>query len=365
MGFEMNKLHLLLTWCGVMAALPATVCAAPLDALLTADQYHHAGEFRAEAGYDAMNDTLDVLGIRAKDPLYAGTNVGDYSGLHLRLGYALTDRLLLEGGAWRRKISYRSDNEALDSWQVAGQYRVLGDANSTGHLALRVSAWGDQAAAMVKTTPTVLGGRTLNRVAINSLRDNQVQIDAVGTWRLTRRASLSAFVGAGRSTVSTGDMSANYTSGNGCNYNLAFTATGSTGSLSTPCLAPGAVIESFGATQSVLQEFSYQANYYQLGGMWQWQSQNWSVRGGYQFQQLRRANVDALITSRGGVPYRSNHIVVAEVMRKVATHVAVFARGQVMSNQFVGEIPFAYNSATASKFARRYGFATFGVVMGF
>lgn len=365
MGLEMNKRHVLRSLLCAMAALPMTVCAAPLDALLSADQFLHAGEFRAEASVDAMNNMLDVLSIRAKDPLYAGTNVGDYSGLHLRLGYALTDRLSLEGGGWQRKVTYRTDKEALGSWQVAGQYRIWGDEDSKTRFALRASAWGDQAPSLTKSTPTLVGGRNVNRVTINSPRDSQVQADAIGTWRMSKRTSFSAFVGTGRSTVSTGDMLANYTSGNGCNYNIAFTATGSTGSLSTPCLAPGAVIESFGATQSVLQEFSYQANYYQLGGMWQWQSQNWSVRGGYQFQQLRRANVDALITSRGGVSYQSNHVVVADVMRKVSNHVAVFARGQVMSNQFVGEIPFAYNSVTASKFASRYGIASFGVVMGF
>lgn len=361
----MNKLHVLQTLCGALAALPATVCAAPLDALLTADEYRHAGEFRAEAGFDAMNSTLDVLHIRANDPLYAGTNVGDYGGLHLRLGYALTDRLSLEGGAWQRKISYRTDNEALESWQVAGQYSLLGNLNSASHLAVRLSAWGDQASSLTKSTSTKVGGKTVNNVTINSPSDSQVQVDAIGTWRLSRQTSLSAFAGTGRSTVSTGDMSANYTSGNGCNYNLAFTTTGTTGSLAAPCLAPGAVVVSFATSQSVLQDFSYQASYYQLGGMWQWQNQNWSVRGGYQFQRLRRANVDALIVSGGGVPYQSNHIVVADVMRKVSNHVAVFARGQVMSNQFVGEIPFAYNSVTASKFASRYGFATFGVVMGF
>lgn len=366
MGLEMNKLHALLALCGVIA-LPATVCAAPLDALLAADEYHHAGEFRAEAGFDAMNSTLDVLHIRANDPLYAGTNVGDYSGLHLRLGYALTDRLSLEGGAWQRKISYRSDNESLGSWQVAGQYRVSGSENSKTHLALHLSAWGNQAATLTKSTPTLVGGRNVNSATINSPSDSQVQVDAIGTWRLTRRTSLSAFAGMGRSTVSTGDMSANYTSSNGCNYNLAFTATGTSGALSAPCIPAGggAVIDSFSTSQSVLQEFSYHATYYQLGGMWQWQNQNWSVRGGYQFQRLQRANVDALIVSGGGVSYQTNHILVADVMRKVSRHAAVFARGQVMSNQFVGEIPFAYNSVTASKFASRYGFATFGVVMGF
>jgi hypothetical protein len=362
----MNKLHVLRTLCGVIAALPVTAFSAPLDALLTADQYHNAGELRAEASYDAVNSTLDVFNVRAKDPQYAGTTVGDYSGLHFLLGYALTDRLSLEGGLWRRKISYRSDDEALNSWQMSGQYRVWGNQDSTAHFAVRLSAWGDQAGSLTKSTPTQVEGHKLDSVTIDSPSDSQVQVDAIGTWRLTNQTSVSTFVGTGHSTVKTGDLSAT-TSINGCNYNLAFTSTEITGHLSScPSPTPGVpVVEAFSTSQNVLSEFSYQANYYQLGGMMQWQNQDWTVRGGYQFQKLQRSNVDALIVSRGGVSYQTNNILVADVTRKVSTHLSVFVRGQVMSNQFVGEIPFIYNSVTASKFSGKYGFASFGMRYAF
>ena len=36
-----------------------------------------------------------------------------------------------------------------------------------------------------------------------------------------------------------------------------------------------------------------------------------------------------------------------------------------MSNQFVGEIPFAYNSVTAAKFSNRYGLASVGFMQSF
>lgn len=349
----------------VLFFLAGAVDAAPLDALLSADQYRKAGEFHADASYDAMNSTLDVLNIRGKDTLYAGTNVGDYSGLHLRAGYALTDRLSVEGGAWQRKITYRSDNETLQSWQSALQYRLNGNQKSRSLYALRLSVWGNQAGSLTKASPTTFVGKSVNNVTINSPRDIQEQIDLVGSWRLTRKTTASAFAGLGRSTVSTGNMSANYTSGNGCNYNLAFTATTTSGVLAAPCAAPGIILTSFSTPQGLIQEFSYHANYYQLGGMLHWQHARWDLRGGYQFQYLNRSNVDSLIVSRGGTSYQTNHVLVADVSRKITPHVAVFARGQMMSNQFVGEIPFAYNSVTASKFSRKYGIASFGVTMNF
>lgn len=339
--------------------------AAPLDALLTADQYRHAGEFKAEASYDAMNGTLDLLGIRAKDAQYAGTNVGDYTGAHLRLGYALTDRLALEGGLWSRKIAYQTDSEVLQSWQAALQYRLHGHENSRLFYAVRLSAWGNQASTLTKSSPTLVQGRIATNAIIHSPNDIQQQIDLIGSWRMTKKTTLSAFAGVGHSTVTTGDMSANYTSGNGCNYNLAFTTSASSGQLASPCNVPGVIVTSFSSPQNMIQEFSYQSNYYQLGGMLQWQDARWGLRGGYQFQYQNRANVDALIASRGGVSYQTNHVIVADVTRKITPHIAAFVRGQAMSNQFVGEIPFSYNAVTASKFSRKYGIFSFGVTMKF
>jgi len=358
------KISLRILFCSI-AISSSLASAAPLDALLSADEYHIANEFHAEVGLDAMNDMLDVFKMRDSSPLYTGSKVGDYSGLHLRLGYALTNRLSLDSSLWQRNITYRNDIEKLYSWQFAGQYSLYGDENSTSHFALRLSAWGDQSGPLTKSTPTTFGGRTVSSLSINSPVDSQRQIDAIGTWRLSETTSLSAFASSGSSEVSIDGVSAKYTSSNGCNYILAFTSRETSGHLATPCNASGAVLTAFSTSESVLNGFSYKAHYYQLGGMLKWQTQNWTLKGGYQYQRLQRANVDELIASVGGGVYQLNHIVVAEVKRKVSKHADVFVRGQAMSNQFVGEIPFVYNRVTASKFSSRYGFATLGVMVKF
>lgn len=359
-------------WFGAsVLSLAGVASAAPLDGLLSADQFHHAGELRAELSLDAMNQTLDVMNIRGNDPVFAGTNVGDYSGQHLRLEYALTQSLMLQGGLWRRKLSYTTDQESIDSWQLGGQWRLFGNADSDFHLALRASAWGNRSPVLTKNSPTTVsvpiqgGNRTVDTIRLDAVQDTQSQFDAIGTWRLGRSSSVSGFVGIGRGTVSTGNLSATYTSGNGCNYLITFTATDTFGSLAAPCAFAGVVVDKFGTNQSPLSDFSYDSSFYQLGGMWLWQSGNWALRTGYQFQHLIRNNVDALVASQGGISYQNNHIVVADVFRKINTNTAVFVRGQAMSNQFVGEIPFLYNNVTASKFNRRYGIVSFGVNVAF
>jgi len=160
-------------------------------------------------------------------------------------------------------------------------------------------------------------------------------------------------------------MTANFTNADGCHYSVVFNPTETVGNLSAPCDTTNAYATSFAIGASPLSEYSYQSSYVQWGGMWQWQSLDWALRAGYQFQHLNRDHVDDLIASRGGVSYRDNHIVVADVVRKISKQTALFVRGQAMSHQFVGEIPFIYNGATASKFDRRYGLVTFGVNMVF
>jgi hypothetical protein len=337
--------------------------AAPLDALLSADSYQHPGEFHGEASYDAINATLDVAKMRSSTN-YAGTNVGDYSGAHLRLGYALTSDWSVDGGFWKRAISYRTDQENISSWQVASQYRFYGDANSIESYALRVSGWGNRADTLSKSTPTAIMGRTLSSYSVKSPQDRQLQLDAIGTWHLNEEYATSAFFGLGNSHISTGDMTGTYTSGNGCNYNMNFTQTGIYGALATPCNAPF-VITNFFTPQQALSEVNYAAHYHQLGASLQWKVDAWTTQFGYQYQQIARGSIDTLITSRGATSYQKNHIFVLDVSRKITPNIALFARGQLMQNQFVGEIPFAYNTATASKFSQKYGFASFGTHITF
>jgi hypothetical protein len=99
--------------------------------------------------------------------------------------------------------------------------------------------------------------------------------------------------------------------------------------------------------------------------MLQWHRNNWRLQGGYHFQQVNRNAIDALIVSRNGVAYNTNHIFIADLQYEFLKNQFVFLRGQLMSNQFLGEIPFAYNSVTASKFDRSYGLVSLGVRLGF
>lgn len=345
-----------------MAAAPFFLhpaMAAPLDALTTA-KAPDEGKLQLEIAYDAVNNTLDVLKIRAKDPVYGGTAVGDYSGYHARADYGLTSRLSIAGELWQRKITNPGETAAIDSWNISGKYRFLGNNEPVG-LALRVSAWGDSSGTLKKNSPTQVLGRTVQTVTVNSPSDRQLQADLIGTWTLSPRTEWSAFVGAGTSQVDVAGLSAT-TVRNGCPYNLTFTQTMVT---VTQAISPCGGVSNVTATNpdSTLQEFSYRSTYYQAGTMLQWHHDGWQIRGGYLFRHLNRQNVDALLTSRGGIPYQTNHIVTIDVARRVTRNIAAFVRGQAMSNQFVGEIPFSYNSATANKFGRLYGYASFGVML--
>lgn len=333
--------------------------AAPLDVMLTAAP-HRAGTTRLEIAYDAVNNTLDVFGVRAKDPVYGGTNVGDYNGFHLRGGYGLTDRLWLEGGLWQRKIAYQADTENITSWQTAAQYQLNDGNRRFGQYAVRLGIWGNSAPTINKSTPTVMQNLTLQSVSVAQPQDIQLQADVIGTWPLTKHTKLSAFVGAGASRVTVGGLSGIV---NGCNYNVVSSALGTAATLTAPC---GNLLTATITSPSTLgSSLSYASHYYQAGGNLQWAIEKWQLSAGYQFQYLNRSEVDAVIVQRGGIAYQSNHIVVAEVARKVARGLIVFVRGQAMNNQFVGEMPFSYNSVTASKFGRMYGFASFGARLDF
>ena len=349
----------------VLACVATASLAAPLDALRTADTQLEPWHGQAEIAYDAVNDTLDFLRIRASDPVYGGSNVGDYKGYHLRGTYQLPQRFSLHADWWQRRISYRADEQDLHSWQVAAQYNFFEAGHRTGsNYAVRLSAWGNAAGELSKSSPTELFGRTLNTVKVADPEDKQVQLDFLGSWRLSNRFALSAFAGAGKSRVSVGAVSGTYIDGDGCKYNLSFAGNFAFADLAAPC---GNFITARFTTPGpdIHQEVAYDARYFQFGGQLQWHSADWRLSGGYHYLKLDRDRVDDAVVSRGGSAQDRNHILIGEIARKVGKTSAVFLRGQWMDKQFVGEIPFAYNSVTASKFASHYGLATVGFMVAY
>ncbi len=343
-------------------SLPLPLCAAPLDAFLSADTRMEAGEGRVELAYDAVNSTLDVFNARAGDPVYGGTNVGDYSGWHMRGAYAPGNRLSIDGALWKREIEYRQDEHSISSWQVAAQYRFFESGYSRNvSSALRVGAWGNSAGSLGKSTSTTFQGQTLNTLNVINPKDVQKQVDLLGTWRLGDQTDWSAFIGTGTSRVTVDSMTATLTTADGCVFNLVFAPSGTTATLAAPC---GDLLDATVSTPTnVLQELSYDARYTHAGTMLQWHGDDWQLTGGYHFQRLNRDGVDARITDRGGAAYTTNRIIVGEILRKVSQNAAAFVRAQLMSNQFVGEIPFTYNGFTSSRFDHRYGFVSLGMLL--
>ena len=330
--------------------------AAPLDALLDAIPHYRAGTARLEASYDVVNNTLDVLNVRAKDPVYGGTNVGDYKGFHLRGGYGITDQLWVEGGWWQRNIAYRSETESITSWQTALQYRLTDRNRQEGQYAVRLSLWGNQAPIVNKASPTTLPGINLQSVSVAKPQDVQLQADVMGTWPFFDNTTLlSAFAGVGVSHITVGALTGKV---NGCDYNIISNALGTSASLVAPC--GNLVSATLSSPSTLAQWLSYNSRYYQLGGKVQWEHGKWQTILGYQYQYHNRDQIDAAIVQRGGIAYKSNHIVIAEVAHQYSRGTTLFCRAQVMSNQFNGEMPFTYNSITASKFGQLYGFASFG-----
>ncbi len=330
----MNKSIRLLGLC--CAGLVAPAMAAPLDAFLSANQSNVPGTVELEAGYDLVNSTVDVFKIRDKDAIYAGTNVGDYRGGHLRAGVAITPRIWVDGGFWQRKLDYRNDVADIKSWQLAAQYKLVDGVGYQPAIALRAGAWGNYANELKKTSPSNVRGLTLDSVTVDSPKDNQYQIDLIGTSTIFAHTELSLFVGAGTSKV---------------------TLDGVRGTIGSADVAFGAA--------DVNPEAQYRANYVQGGLMLNWKKDDWQLRGGYQYQHLKRKQIDDIISARGGSTYQSNHTLVGEVKYQVIKEAAVFLRGQYLTNQFVGDIPFAYNTLTANRFGKRYGFVSAGVVVTF
>jgi hypothetical protein len=107
----------------------------------------------------------------------------------------------------------------------------------------------------------------------------------------------------------------------------------------------------------------HDAKYYQLGGSLMWYNRNWRLRGGYKMLYVDRGEYEDLVQQFGRTAEidKINNILVGDLTYRLTKKTALFLRGQVMSNQFLGEIPFSYTPYTAHRFDEKYGFISAGI----
>lgn len=349
--------------CAVLATVPAT--AAPLDGFLTALPERLAPFGYVELGSDHMNDALDVFRIRDSDPLTAGTKAGDYRGQYVNAAWRATDNLWLSGGLGQRRVSDAADTYRYNSWQLAGQYRFLEAAGRRPALALRLSGWGNRAAATESNTPVTVPGAILNTVKVTEPADQQLQGDLIGTWTMSPALDVSALLSLGASRLSYGALSAT-TTRNGCNYQLSFNGNDIFGTLIPPCAATGGIIQQFFDSSGdygvdVANEIAWRGSFMQLGVNSAWRRGPWTLQGGYLLHVVRREAVDAILASRGKAAHTQNHNITLEADYRFHSHVSVFSRTQFSSNLFFNDIPVTYNSSTASRFGSKYSLFSVGL----
>jgi hypothetical protein len=357
----MKKISFSFAFFATCAQLLSSANAAPLDALLTAHQESIPSKGHIEASYDVTNDKVDVFNIRAND---SATSVGDYRGGHIQGGIAITPRIWIDGAFWQRKIESRSFQAKVNTWQAAGQYKLLDGAGYVPDVAVRLGMWGNYADEFRREKNVQVNNVTLKSTGVTDPKDEQYQIDLIGTWPVSKRTEVTSFVSAGTSRIDIGSAYATTTIGD-CLYTLTFGPTHVVGVCDTPAMSTRFSTPNSVYGIDVNQEVKYKATYYQAGLMTKWSNENWQLRAGYQYQLIKRDQVDDIIESRGETAYKKNHILVADVTYQVFRNAAIFLRGEYMSNQFNGVIPMAYNSFTASRFDQRYGVVSGGLLFRF
>lgn len=337
--------------------------AAPLDVFLTATPSPPASKGYLELGTDHMNGALDVFNVRESNPLTSGTKAGNYHGNYATGGARLGESLWISGTLGQKAISSTADTFNYKHWQVSGLYRLTEPSLNTPAMALRLSAWGNYAAATESTVAVVVPGAKLNSVKITEPADRQLQADVIATWPLSPASDVSFHAGIGRSQLSYGALSAT-TTRNGCDYLVAFTGNNFLLSRSAPCALVSADYyfdKSGEYGVDVANEIAWRSHFVQSGINANWRSGPWTLMGGYLFYAVRRELVDTILASRGNASYTSNHTVSVEARYSVDTSTTAFVRGQLTSNLLLSDLPVSYNSSTAERFGSKYTLFTLGV----
>lgn len=340
--------------------------AAPMDAMLDARPARYYQYGFLEIGGDVVNKSVDVFGYRNEKDTANG--VGDYEGGHLRLGWQLTDRLWVEGGGRKRRISYGPDKPEIESYSAAAQYRLI-DQPAVGHwmpdIAVRAGYWTNKTDYFSKSTASEIDVKLFGssqRVKIDSAeirdaKDQQRQADLVFSWAVRSNLSVSISAGVGSGDVTIGSIAAKQASiGNVQNIG------GCSGTVQLAAIGDIKLDNAIAVDGEVCHEHTYK----QIGANLQWLPiQDVSLRAGYLYQSIDRKKIDDLVKEYGGKPISEGHTLIGEAAYRFAKFGQIFVRGQLMSGPFLGEIPMLYNRITAPRFDREYGFVSIGLILDF
>jgi hypothetical protein len=353
----------------VGCALLHPAYSAPDDEFLRAEPTtgYNNSHLTGEVSYDLVNSTTDIFNLRQSQGAVSA-NAGDYQGGHATLNYKFSSAISGSASYWRRNIDYGQDTNSINSWSLGLNYDPFAWDNATDRAVFRFSLWGDTANKLNKSSPTIVNGTTFNQLSVNNPQDLQAQIDAIFSTKINQANQLTFFVSGGLSKVSVDEINTSLRRGN-CNFNVNINSNNiANGNLASPCAVGTNQLQSatFSSNASdfgvdIKKDLNYTAQFIGFGGSWRWTYDKFTSDLGYQFQYINRSDVDSRISASGGSPLKTNQTVGLDLSYKINDQLAIFFRNQAFQYNFVGTIPLLYNSQTANKLDRFYGYSSLGL----
>ncbi|OIN93446.1 MAG: hypothetical protein AUJ20_04225 [Comamonadaceae bacterium CG1_02_60_18] len=351
----------------IFCCAAAAATAAPLDAFLSATPELYAPKGVLEVGSDHMNEQLDFFRIRDTNALAAGTQAGDYHGAHVAGAWRMMDNAWLSGSLWQRRISGLSESYNFSSWQVAGQYRLLDGAGKLPALALRLSAWGNQAgdvgssfAANAGVQALMPAGFLLQSIKVSQPADHNLQADLVGSWKLTPTTDVGVLLSAGSTRLSFDQLSGSVLNGGKV---FQFAAIGNPSTVATA--ADGSQVLANTSKINVTDELAWRGNFLQAGINTAWNHGPWTLRAGYLWYAVQREGIDDVLAARGWSSYSQTRTIALEANYRIRPNLSIFARSQLSDTLIFNEMPVLYNTFSADLNGGKYSIYSVGLKADF
>lgn len=302
------------------------------------------GQFEATVSYRTVNDTVDVFGF--KEDIAGGSNIGTRGDYHGTQG-------VFHFGLWEGlQVSYKGELRNLDAGLSTGDVEYASHDVMLKQNLFREESWyptvalgvfyrGNRAENISRTFNSVSGSFLGVSVPSTPLEDpatitfGGIEDDSFGAALFTSKSftpQLSIHTSLEYSRTIVGSELHLETGGLDVNILNDFSRLLETSDYMSHNFSFG-----FGAVYQVTKDIMFSADYKRI--------------------QVRRSGQSEIAEK----DFNSNNVISWQVSYSPVSWFAMSATGTYFSNQFLGVIPSLYNSRTASKFGKDYGYLGVGI----
>jgi hypothetical protein len=315
-----------------------------------------------------FNSGLDFTQGRDRSPSLRGTKSGDYRGNALSLSWQFHPRWAARVSALDRVLEDVSDQFQMRSWEASvwTQMPLQWLGSETGFA--RLSAWGNQAAALQSNTSKTVGEVVLTQSKVIDPRDQTWVLQSGLTWSSSPAWKYHADMGLGWTELTYQDFQSNGMR-NGCEYQLQMVGNDVLGRRIDPCAVLGAASEFISPVSSygldLQKELAWKARFVSWGAGVQWTNAWGRWRASANGQTWQRSGVDDIIAKGNKSPVVQQLNIRTEWMYPVSEKIQPFVGFDYYSSFLLHDLPMFYNSGTSASFENAYSQFRAGVKLFF